>query len=309
MAQQPMSNAPIALFAYNRPDHTRRTVEALLANPRAAASDLFVFCDGAKAESARPAVERTRAFVRGISGFSSVTVVERERNLGLADSIISGVTEICREHGRVIVLEDDLVSSPYFLEYMNQGLELYEGWSQVASIHGYVYPVDSPLPETFFMRGADCWGWATWARAWRVFEPDARKLLAELRDRGEVAGFDHDGAAGYVEMLENFIAGKNNSWAVRWHASAYLCGMLTLYPGRSLIRNIGVDGSGTHSGDVDLFYGKLAQEPIRLDKIEIAESAQARMAFSRFFRSLHPTLRQRIARRLRRALGMSAQRS
>ena len=297
-------NASIALFVYNRPEHTRRAVSSLLANPRAADSELFVFCDGAKTAAAQPMVEQTRAFVRGISGFRAVTVVERERNFGLANSIIDGVTRICEERGQVIVLEDDLVLSPYFLDYMNEGLTLYAEVPQVASIHGYTYPVDCLLPEIYFMRGADCWGWATWARAWRVFEPDAGKLLGELRNSGQLDDFDFGGAAGFIEMLENFIAGKNDSWAVRWHAAAYLHGMMTLYPGRSLVRNIGVDGSGTHSGDVDVFESSLTDRPIVLGATEVVESAKAHAAFARYFQSLHPTLGQRISRRLRRALGL-----
>ena len=299
--------APIALFVYNRPVHARRTVESLRANAEAAASDLFVFCDGAKNAEASAAVEQVREFARGLEGFASLTVIERERNFGLADSIIDGVTRLCRERGRVIVLEDDLLLSPHFLQYMNEGLNRYADTPQVASIHGYSYPVDCTLPETFFMRGADCWGWATWARAWQDFEPDAGKLLLEIRAHGLERDFDFGGAAGYVRMLEGFIAGRNNSWAVRWHAAAYLRGMLTLYPGRSLVRNIGHDGSGAHSGDVDAFDSGLADRPIKLEAIELAESAVARAAFERYFRSLHPSLAERVLRRARRALGLGAE--
>ncbi|MDB5807741.1 MAG: glycosyl transferase [Betaproteobacteria bacterium] len=298
--------APIALFVYNRPAHTRRTVESLLANSQAAASALFVFCDGAKSPGLADAVETTRAYVRGLAGFASLTVIERDRNLGLAQSITQGVGQLCAEHGRVIVLEDDLVLSPYFLRYMNQGLDRYADEPAVASIHGYTYPVDAVLPETFFIRGADCWGWATWARAWKFFEPDAVKLREQLRASGELADFDFDGTAGYVRMLNGFIAGKNDSWAIRWHAAAYLRNMLTLYPGRSLVRNIGVDGSGTHSGDVDLFANQLAVAPIAVESIELRESPVARAAFGRYFRFLNPTLTERVRRRIRRILNRPA---
>ena len=256
------ASAPIALFIYNRPAHVRRTVASLLANPEAAESDLFVFCDGAKTPESAAAVEEARAFVRGLTGFASLTVVERERNLGLAKSIIDGVTRLCRDRGRVIVLEDDLVLSPYFLRYMNDALDCYADAPLVASIHGYLGPVHESLPETFFLRGADCWGWATWSRAWQVFEPDAAKLLARLRHEGLTQTFDMEGAEAYTKMLEDFIAGKNDSWAVRWHASAFLRGMFTLYPGRSLVENIGFDGSGMHSGSINPYRTNLAQEPI-----------------------------------------------
>lgn len=297
--------APIALFVYNRPEHARRTVSSLLENSLAQSSDLFIFCDGPKTPEAIETVEQTRAFVRGVTGFSSVTLVEREHNFGLANSIIDGVTRLCQERGQVIVLEDDLLLSPHFLRYMNDGLDCYADKPQVASIHGYTYPVDSALPETFFLRGADCWGWATWARAWQVFEPDAAKLLRQLQESGQALDFDLGGAAGYISMLNEYLAGKNNSWAVRWHASAYLRGMLTLYPGHSLVRNIGVDGSGTHSGDVDMFDSGLADARIPVGPIALTENLQARAAFERYFRSLQPTVTQRIHRRLRRVLGLS----
>ena len=294
--------APIALFVYNRPGHAQRAVASLRKNSEAATSDLFVFSDAAKGAADLEGVEHTRAWVRGLSGFASVTVVERQVNLGLAGSIVDGVTRLCLDFGRAIVLEDDLVLSPFFLRYMNDGLARYSKMPQIASIHGYTYPVDSRLPETFFLRGADCWGWATWARAWQAFEPDAASLLTQLRERGLAQAFDLDGAGPYIKMLEDFIAGKNDSWAVRWHASAYLQDMLTLYPGRSLVRNIGIDGSGIHSGDVDVYDSGLAQRPIAVEAIEIAESVAARSAFKRHFQATRPSVIARMLRRVRRAL-------
>ena len=153
--------APIALFVYNRPGHTQQTVEALLKNELAMESDLFIFSDAAKSSEIEVKVNAVREFIKSISGFRSLTIIERESNLGLANSIIDGVTNLCNEYGQVIVLEDDLVTSPFFLKYMNDGLNYYRDEEQVISIHGYIYPFDAKLPETFFLRGADCWGWAT----------------------------------------------------------------------------------------------------------------------------------------------------
>jgi len=296
--------APIALFVYNRADHARRTLACLAANAEARASELYVFSDGARTPAAEGGVAEVRAALRDVQGFATVTVIERERNFGLAASIIDGVGRLCKERGRVIVVEDDLLLSPYFLRYMNDGLALYASDTKVASLHGYVYPVDQALPETFFMRGADCWGWATWARAWRAFEPDAALLLRQLRERGLVEDFDFGGKAGYVRMMEDFIAGRNSSWAVRWHAAAYLRGMHTLYPGRSLVRNMGHDGSGTHSGTADPFDSGLADQPVAVEPIEVTESPAGRAAFGRYFRTLHPPLIVRALRRARRVLGL-----
>jgi hypothetical protein len=182
---------------------------------------------------------------------------------------------------------------------MNDGLDCYADAPQVASIHGYTYPLDAPMPETFFLRGADCWGWATWSRAWQAFEPDAARLLARLREQGLAQAFDLDGAGPYIRMLEDFIAGRNDSWAVRWHAATYLRGMLTLYPGRSLVNNIGIDGSGTHSGVLDLYQGALADVPVKVEPIELAENPVAREAFRRYFASTHPPAPNRVLRRLK----------
>src|SRR5262249_35869456 len=156
----------------------------------------------------------------------------RERNFGLAQSIVQGVSGTVAQHGRIIVLEDDMVTSPHFLTYMNQALDKYADEARVVSIHGYVYPVEQPLPETFFLPGADCWGWATWKRGWSCFNPDGQFLLNELKRQKLIRDFDFNGAFPYSEMLQAQIKGANDSWAVRWYASALLAGKLTLYPGR-----------------------------------------------------------------------------
>lgn len=276
--------APIALFAYNRADHLCRTVEALARNEGAGESDLHIFSDGPRNKAAAGRVAEVRAWLSRIVGFKSVQVVERDRNLGLAKSIISGVTELLARHERLIVLEDDMITSPFFLRYMNEALELYAGADEVASVHGYVYPVQEQLPETFFLRGADCWGWATWRRAWPTFEPDGGKLLAKLERRGLGHEFDFHGNASYMRMLRNQIIGLNDSWAVRWYASAFLAGKLTLYPGRSLVQNIGNDGSGSHCGSTDLLDAELAVAPLRVAELPLIECPAARSAFARYFR-------------------------
>lgn len=255
--------APIALFAFNRPDHLRRTLEALAANTLAAQSDLTIFCDGPRNDEERPRTKAVRTIARAASGFHSVTVVEREKNYGLATSIITGVTGILEKHDRIIVLEDDLVTSPFFLQYMNEGLDGYAANPKVASIHGWCFPhtVTNP-PKTFFLRGADCWGWATWKRAWSVFEPDAGKLLMQLYQRDLATSFDLDGAYKYTGMLRDTLEKRVNSWAVRWHASAFLADMYTLYPGHSLVQNVGLDSSGTHCSKDISHIVSLAKEPV-----------------------------------------------
>jgi hypothetical protein len=210
---------------------------------------------------------------------------------------------MCNQHDRVIVLEDDLVTAPTFLRYMNDALMTYEDEETVGSIHGYWYPARFNVPETFFLRGASCWGWATWSRAWRMFEPDGGKLLAELRRRKLTRLFDLDGAIGYTRMLQQQIAGKNNSWAIRWHAAMFLAGGLQLSPGASLVRNIGFDGSGTHSGKSEAYRVELAYKAVRVSRIALEECADARAALIHYYRSTRRSLSARALWRLRRMLG------
>ena len=276
--------APIALFVYRRLGHTQRTLEALAGNEGAANSDLIVFSDGPRIADPDSNVAAVRRYVRGVTGFRSVTIVEREQNCGLGNSIIQGVTQVLREHDRVIVVEDDLLTSPFFLRFMNEALAYYEHDDRVASIHGYVYPVEHPLPETFFLRGADCWGWACWPRSWRLFDPDGRHLMSELRRRRLTRAFDLDGAYKFTKMLEGQISGANDSWAVRWHASAFLQDKLTLYPGRSLVHNAGNDLSGSHSVDTSIYDVELSPAPIQVGGVPVEESRAGRAAFIAFMR-------------------------
>lgn len=290
--------APIALFTYCRPDHTRRTVDSLLQNKFASESDLIVYSDAARMHEKQAAVDEVRAYLATITGFRSVTIRHRSENYGLANSIIEGVTEVLMQYESIIVLEDDMVTSPYFLTYMNEALEKYADDDRVVSIHGWVFPVAKSLPEAFFLIGADCWGWATWRRGWDCFNNNGQFLLNELKCRKLIHAFDFNGLYPYSKMLESQIKGKNDSWAVRWHASAFLAGKLTLYPGRSLVHNIGNDNSGTHCGesaDLDVI---LSASPINLNNISVEPSQQGRLAFVDFFRKGEKRFLERLKRKL-----------
>lgn len=278
------THAPLAIFAYKRLTHLTALIDSLRSNPEAASTPIYLFCDGAKGAADQGAVLEVQAFAKRLQGFGSLKVVTRDKNIGLASSIIAGVNEVLAEHGRVIVVEDDLLLSPGFLRYMNDGLDLYAEDAQVASIHGYVFPVAQPLPESFFLRGADCWGWATWARAWQHFEPDGQKLLNQLREKRLTRIFEYDGAYPFMRMLRHQIAGKNNSWAIRWHATAVVRNMLTLYPGHSLVMNMGLDGSGTHCLYDSELHGQLWTEPVALKRIPLQENESARHILTNYLR-------------------------
>jgi hypothetical protein len=285
------SVSPVALFAYRRPVHLRQTLEKLRANPEASQTELFVFCDNAKDASAADGVDAVRKLVQGDLGFAATHIVLRESNYGLARNITEGVAQVLGIRETVIVLEDDIAVSAFFLRFMNDALVCYSGKPAVGSISGYCYPVADPVPETYFIRGADCWGWATWRDRWSAYNPDGPALLRELKARNLCHAFDFDGAMGFVQMLEEQVAGLNDSWAVRWHASCFLRDMLILYPGRALAHNIGQDGTGTHSRTQDDGLSvALSGTPVTVGRIVIEENALAREAICKFFRKSRRSL-------------------
>ena len=268
--------APIALFTYNRADHTQRAVESLLQNAEAKDSDLFIFSDGAKNEKAIKGVEDNRKYIHNVIGFKSVTIVEREKNWGLANSLIAGITDVISKYCRVIVVEDDLILSPYFLKFMNEGLEKYKDDDRVSSISGFIPNVEEKLPETFFLRFFHCWGWATWDRAWSLLNNDVRYLLRKLRFKSN--DFSLDGSMGSYGILYCHKLGLVDSWYIRLYASFYLKGKLTLYPGKPMVENGGLDGSGTHCRKAEYNTNIVHPEvvPIQIKDIEVIEYAYAR---------------------------------
>ncbi|WP_295800312.1 glycosyltransferase [Mucilaginibacter sp.] len=288
--------APIALFVYNRPEHTRRTISYLQKNLLADESRLFIFSDAPKTEDDKAKVEQVRNFIKDVSGFKSAKIIERKENLGLANSIISGVTQLVAEYGKIIVFEDDLLSSPHTLEYFNEGLNRYAKEEKVMHIGAYMYELaDKKLPETFFWRAATSWGWATWGRAWNHFEDDVDVLLNQF-DKQKTDQFSINGTMNFWKQLTGFKAGKNNSWAIRWYASIFLKGGLTLNPSTSLIQNIGNDGSGVHSNKEDMYQVRIGRAAIKQFPTEIKENPQAYAAIKNFLKNRKGTLLQRGVR-------------
>lgn len=227
----------------------------------------------------------------------------RNHNLGLAESIISGVTQLVYEYGKVIVFEDDLLSSPYTLQYFNDALTKYANQEQVMHIGAYMYNLhDKKLPETFFYRAATSWGWATWARAWKNFEPDVDKLIAQF-DMLKIARFSIEGKMNFWKQIEQFKAGKNNSWAIRWYASIFLKNGLTLNPSQSLIQNIGHDGTGVHSNKEDMYHVQMGRKQVTQFPDTIEENEEAYKAIKNFLANRKGTLLQRIRRFMKQQMG------
>jgi len=296
-----MTLAPIALFAYNRPEHTRKTLESLMANAEFSDSSLYVFCDGAKRKKDIPLVQATRESIRSYE-LDNATIIERDKNLGLANSIITGVTELCNKYGRVIVVEDDLYLSPYFLKYMNTALDIYEKYGKVMHISGYMFPVKGELPDTFFYRSTSCWGWGTWKRAWDRFEPDVHKLLAGFQDEKKRWEFDIHGSIDYYKMLKHQASGKVDSWAIRWYASVFLNGGLCLHPGTSLVNNIGHDDSGVHCGCTDVYDVNVNEGKDFMFTTDISESDEAVMLIAEFYQAIKKPVYVRAYNKVKRII-------
>ena len=279
-----MNLSPILLFVYNRPAHTRRCIESLSRNLLAVESELFIYADGAKDQTVSDEVEEVRQYIRSIQGFKKVTLIERNENWGLARNIIDGVSTQVQKYGKVIVLEDDLVVAPHFLRFMNDALETYQDEPKVGHIQACDFTQDASLPDTFLIKWTGSWGWATWERAWKHFNPNGKELLQELEARKLTYTFDFNGKYGFTRMLRRQIEGKNNSWAIRWNASLFLKDILSLNVGRSLVQNEGFDGSGTNCGGGGLYASHLHLEPLPVHKISpVQESPNARQAFIRYY--------------------------
>ena len=297
-----MHFAPILLFVYNRPEHTRRCIESLQKNSLASESSLFIYADGAKDSTQQEAVKDVRNYIRTIQGFKQITLIERDENWGLARNIIDGVTTQVNQYGKVIVLEDDLVVAPYFLAFMNDALEVYKNEPKVGHIQACDFTQDPSLPDTFLIKWTGSWGWATWDRAWKHFNPNGKELLQELEKRNLTRTFDFKGKYGFTRMLRRQIEGKNNSWAIRWNASLFLKDILSLNVGRSLVQNEGFDGSGTNCGGGGLYASHLYLDLLPVTPISpIEENREARKAFMRYYARTNSFWAKAI-RRIKRTL-------
>jgi putative methyltransferase (TIGR04325 family) len=309
-----MNLAPVVLFVYNRPQLTIETLGYLAKNKLAKETVIYIYADGPKENASKEDLDKiykVRELIKGVSWAKALHIVERDQNFGLANSIISGVTEVVKKHGKVIVLEDDLYTSSHFLEFMNTAIDKYSNNPRIASIHGFVYPFSQKLFSPFFLKGADCWGWATWESAWNLFEPDGRKLAHQLFSKNLLPSFDFDGEMDYSGMLLDQVLGVNNSWAIRWHASAFLSEKLTLYPNRTLVHHVGTGEDATHSSSSEGLSEPFQEGTISLEEIICEESETGYNLFKEFFAKIKPkdnfkrpnfqlSNRQRIKKRVKK---------
>jgi hypothetical protein len=294
-----ISRPPLALFVYNRPNHVRQTLDSLALCVGSGDTDLHIFSDGPRMSADIEKVNQVRALICAEGRFGSLTIHERESNAGLAASIISGVNALFESHNEVIVLEDDILVSPQFLEYMRLALENYRYVDRVWHISGWSYPIDLNWYEesAFFCQVMNCWGWATWKNRWQHFERDTTRLLKEFT-RAEIARFDYDSAHPFFSQIRANARGSISTWAVFWYATIYRRGGLCLNPRVSLTENIGFDGSGVHCGDLDPFKGGVSSlpQPFRFPSSG-GENLVIREQIKRFYRDEYPGLLSRAFRR------------
>jgi len=244
-----MSHAPIAIFVFNRPEHTRRTLSALVTNAELASTPTYVFCDGPRSDADLESVDAARRVVREFD-LPNLRLFERDKNMGLASSISTGVSSVCEEHGRVIVLEDDLHVSRHFLAYMNAGLDRFADSERVMQISGHCYHARGfeQSDGSSLMPFISSWGWATWKRAWSAYDPSMSGYHERMKDADARREFDLRGAMSFSRMVSNLERANrlHQSWGVRWYWSVFKSGGLALFPHRTLVEHFGVDGSGTN---------------------------------------------------------------
>lgn len=243
-----MKLSPIVLFVYNRPEHTRKTIDALTTNKLAEKSKIFIFSDGAKSFKDKKKVQQVRKIINNVNGFKDISVFESDQNMGLANSIINGVTKIINEYKKVIVLEDDLITSKNFLNYMNRALNFYDNNKDIWSISGYNLPINIPDNydyDIYLSYRASSWGWATWEDRWNIIDWKIKDYDQFINSKRKKRLFNR-GGNDMTRMLKNQMNGKIDSWAIRWCYNQFKKNKFTIYPVKSKVRNIGMDGSGTH---------------------------------------------------------------
>ncbi len=254
--------APICLFTYNRLSETQQTVEALQKNHLAKESDLFIFSDGAKKEASADKVNAVRNYLKTIEGFKSLTIYESKENKGLANSVISGVTQIINRYEKVIVLEDDLITSPNFLDFMNQALDFYANSKRVFSISGFSMdlPSLSGYSKDFYLGyRASSWGWASWKNRWQEVDWEAKNYRKVIYNPIEHLRFMR-GGSDMPYMLWKQMNGKIDSWAIRWCLYQFRKDFLTVFPSRSKLESIGFGADATHTKDTNRFNTIIDQE-------------------------------------------------
>ncbi len=295
--------SPVIIFVYKRVEHLRTTIRSLSKNYLSKKTDIIIFSDGPRLSNEKKHINNVRKFCKNIKSFRSVKIIERKKNIGLSRNIIKGVSKVLKEKKKAIILEDDMYCDKYFLYYMNFFLNKYKNNKKIVSIHGYNYPIKKlkKIPNFFFLKGADCWGWATWSNKWKIYNDNGKFLAKKIQQKNMIKEFNFNNTFDYYKMLLNCVYNKNDSWAIKWYASAFLKNKLTLYPKYSLINNIGMDGSGRHSLKTSAFYNRLRNKKIYFNNALIEkENLDAKSEISNFFISIKQSFYQKVFNKLKK---------
>ena len=288
--------APIVLFVYNRPEHTKQTIEGLLSNPEAKDSELFVFSDGPKSnakEGDLQKINQVRSYIQSIKGFKKVYIEESETNRGLANSTIYGCTKIINKYGSMIMMEDDDIPSPYFLSYVNRCLVYYKDDKRIWCVSGYVDngiipPVENSV-DLFLVNRPSSWGFGTWKRCWDKIIWDIDILKGLFAHKEIVKGYNKWGGIDSSAIMFSLLEGKSSSWSIRYNFAAYLTDSKTILPNKSLIENTGCDGTGTHCGKKNLHLKYFERDVIIPENIMFDEKRNKQL-----WNSFKPTIEMQL---------------
>ena len=283
-----MNFSPIIIFVYNRLHHLDRLFNSLQRNDLFKKSKVLIFSDGPKNQIDKDKVDNVRKLLKKILIPKNSEIIENDVNLGLSRNVIGGLNKTFQIYDRAIILEDDLELSPFFLNYMNDALNLYATSENVASISGYMYPIEPKKFSNnyFFLKLIESWGWGTWKRAWNIFENDSLQLKKKIDEKQLTNEFNFESGISYYKMLTDNINGLNDSWAVRWYASTFLKNMNTLFPSKSFVKNIGVDNSGVHCSYTTVYDTLVNFDYKKLEKNHSLESLSDRLVVQSFFRKI-----------------------
>jgi len=248
--------APIILFVYNRPWHTQQTVEALQKNELATESELFIFADGPKAnttEEQKEKISQVREYIHKIYGFKKITIQEAKHNIGCADSIIQGISSVFERYDKVIVVEDDIVTSKFFLRFMNAALDFFENDNRIFSVSGFTFPSKTmKIPANYkkdiyisYRHGS--WGWGTWKNRWNSIDWEVSDFKEFSENIALQKAFNR-GGTDMSGMLKDQMEGKIDAWDIRFDYSLFKQNKFNIRPIKSLVTNVGLDSSGTHTG-------------------------------------------------------------
>ncbi len=295
---------PVILFVYKRLEHTKQMLTSLSANTISKKTDLFIFSDAGKDLEEQKEVVSVRQYIHQVDwqrNFKQVTIIEAKKNQGLARSVIDGVTQIIEKYGSVIVLEDDLVVSDFFLEYMNKALNFYGRSSHIWSISGYSFPMKSlinyPYDVYLGYRGSS-WGWGTWKDRWEKVDWDVKNYDDFIQDKKWIKKFNR-GGNDLTPMLKRQMEGKIDSWGIRWTFAQSNLNMFTVYPKESLVENKGRDGTGIHCGNDKSFDTVLAKG---IDKYKFEELSIDKKIVREFWKKNSDTLDKKVKRKLKKIL-------